>query len=71
MHPYFNPARKLFLGAALCCLAGLASAQPIQLAMIEGLSGPFGNTGEAAYRNLVMAVLTTFCKAIARRWRRV
>ena len=52
----FNPARKLFLGAALCCLAGLASAQPIQLAMIEGLSGPFGNTGEAAYRNLVMAV---------------
>ena len=52
----FNPVRKLFLGAALCCLAGLASAQPIQLAMIEGLSGPFGNTGEAAYRNLVMAV---------------
>ena len=29
---------------------------PISLAMIEGLSGPFANTGEAVYRNLVWAV---------------
>ncbi len=29
---------------------------PIALAMIEGLSGPFANTGEAVYRNLVWAV---------------
>ena len=28
----------------------------IQLALIEGLSGPFGNTGEVVYRNLLMAV---------------
>ena len=32
------------------------SSAPIKLAMIEGLSGPFGNTGEAVFRNLVWAV---------------
>ena len=32
-----------------------APAAPITLAMIEGLSGPFGNTGEAAFRNLIWA----------------
>lgn len=29
---------------------------PIKIAMIEGLSGPFGNTGEAVFRNLIWAV---------------
>ena len=29
---------------------------PIQLAMIEGLSGPFANTGDAVYRNLAWAI---------------
>ena len=29
---------------------------PIRLALIEGLSGPFANTGEAVFRNLVWAV---------------
>lgn len=29
---------------------------PIKLALIEGLSGPFANTGEAVYRNLLWAV---------------
>ena len=29
---------------------------PIRIAMIEGLSGPFANTGEAVFRNLVWAV---------------
>jgi len=52
--------------AALCCsflLIGAVQAQTvqptlqaIQLALIEGLSGPFANTGEAVYRNLVWAV---------------
>ena len=43
-------------------MVSAASAQtpsiqsPIQLAMIEGLSGPFANTGEAVHRNLVWAV---------------
>jgi branched-chain amino acid transport system substrate-binding protein len=32
------------------------SAEPIRLALIEGLSGPFGNTGEAVFRNLQWAV---------------
>ena len=46
----------------MCCglfisLAGVAQpVQPIQLALIEGLSGPFANTGEAVHRNLVWAV---------------
>jgi len=54
------------LRAALCCsflLIGAVQAQTvqptlqaIQLALIEGLSGPFANTGEAVYRNLVWAV---------------
>ena len=30
-------------------------AEPIRIAMIEGLSGPFANTGEAVFRNLVWA----------------
>lgn len=32
------------------------TAMPIKVAMIEGLSGPFANTGEAVYRNLAWAV---------------
>ncbi len=31
------------------------TGKPIRLALIEGLSGPFGNTGEAVFRNLVWA----------------
>jgi branched-chain amino acid transport system substrate-binding protein len=34
----------------------LASLPPIQLALIEGLSGPFANTGEAVVRNIAWAV---------------
>lgn len=52
---------------AACVAWGLVSAtawaqapkaptgEPIRLAMIEGLSGPFANTGEAVFRNLVWA----------------
>ena len=32
------------------------AAEPIKLAMIESLSGPFANTGEAVFRNLQWAV---------------
>lgn len=32
-----------------------AAGAPIRIGMIEGLSGPFANTGEAVYRNLVWA----------------
>ncbi len=45
----------------LCLFCWISSAfaetvPPIQLAMIEGLSGPFANTGDAVYRNLAWAV---------------
>ncbi|MDP1685628.1 branched-chain amino acid ABC transporter substrate-binding protein [Hydrogenophaga sp.] len=44
------------LGAALVAPTVLAQAPaPIRIAMIEGLSGPIANTGEAVYRNLVWA----------------
>lgn len=33
-----------------------STAAPVRLAMIEGLSGAFANTGEAVFRNLVWAV---------------
>ena len=44
--------------AALCGHAQPANPPqpPIRLAMIEGLSGPFANTGEAVFRNLVWAI---------------
>jgi branched-chain amino acid transport system substrate-binding protein len=35
---------------------GQAMQAPIRIAMVEGLSGPFANTGEAVYRNLLWAV---------------
>ena len=44
----------------LCALARPVLAQPvrepIRLALIEGLSGPFANAGEAVHRNLLWAV---------------
>lgn len=47
----------LALGAGLLCsVAALAQMAPVKIAMIEGLSGPTGNAGEAVYRNLVWAV---------------
>src|SRR5574343_1518724 len=41
---------------ALAAPASAPVAEPIRLAMIEGLSGPFANAGEAVYRNLLWAV---------------
>ena len=42
------------------CASVLAPAQaqpaPIRLALIESMSGPFANTGEAVFRNLLWAV---------------
>ncbi len=43
--------------AALCFSPAFAqSPATIKLALIEGLSGPFGNTGEAVVRNIAWAV---------------
>jgi branched-chain amino acid transport system substrate-binding protein len=57
--------RRLLAGAALAWpVLGPLRAQtpaeavglPIRLALIEGLSGPFANAGEAVFRNLLWAV---------------
>ncbi|QTD46776.1 branched-chain amino acid ABC transporter substrate-binding protein [Ottowia testudinis] len=50
--------RSLLTGLATASLGARAQgdAGPIRLALIESLSGPFANTGEAVYRNLVWAV---------------
>jgi branched-chain amino acid transport system substrate-binding protein len=45
------PANRITPATHMALMAG----QPIRVAMIEGLSGPFTNTGEAVYRNLAWA----------------
>ena len=53
----FSKTKFLFAGVLLTFGVALSAEQPpIQLALVEGLSGPFGNTGEAVYRNLQWAV---------------
>ncbi len=56
----FPISRRRLLAAALASplpvLANTATAEPIRLSLIEGLSGPFGNAGEAVHRNLLWAV---------------
>ena len=47
---------SLFIFGCALAQAQNTSVPPIQLALIEGLSGPFANTGEAVLRNLVWAV---------------
>ena len=52
----FKTSKSVF--AALCvAISTLTAAQPapVKIALIEGLSGPFANTGEAVFRNLVWA----------------
>jgi len=48
--------RTLVLLTLSLCFSAQAQKAPIQLALIEGMSGPFANTGEAVLRNLVWAV---------------
>jgi branched-chain amino acid transport system substrate-binding protein len=64
----FRMIRRAVLRAGVAALLGFGGwlspgrllaqqpADPIRLALIEGLSGPFANTGEAVYRNLLWAV---------------
>ncbi len=57
---FILPRKVLKLLALALCWPALTLAQPapapIKVAMIESLSGPFGNTGEAVFRNLIWAV---------------
>lgn len=48
-------ALALCLGAALAAQAQSVAQPPVRIALIESLSGPFANTGEAVFRNLVWA----------------
>lgn len=53
--------RALKLAALALCAGAIAplqaqDAKPIRLALIESMSGPFANTGEAVFRNLLWAV---------------
>jgi branched-chain amino acid transport system substrate-binding protein len=61
---FFSKCAAAFVVAASAVSAFSAFAQPtplanaiptVKIAMIEGLSGPFGNTGEAVFRNLLWA----------------
>ena len=61
--PVFK-ARRHALAALLCSTlshfawaqTSPATAEPIRIGMIEGLSGPFANTGEAVARNIGWAI---------------
>lgn len=52
-------SRRMALVLAAAAASGAALAQapeaPLRIALIEGLSGPFANAGEAVFRNLVWA----------------
>ena len=59
---FFRLWARLWL-VGILCLSFPVNAQtpsiqlpPVQLALIEGMSGPFANTGEAVLRNLVWAL---------------
>ena len=54
-HPSSRIA-ALLLTLALASTAHAQVREPIRLALVEGLSGAFANTGEAVYRNLLWAV---------------
>ena len=48
--------KKIFLAFGLALsFSALAQPTPIKVALIESMSGPFANTGEAVFRNLVWA----------------
>ena len=52
-------SRRAVLALATAAVAAAVQAQtvvvPVKLAMIESLSGPFANTGEAVVRNIAWA----------------
>ena len=62
MHIISKHGLKFLALGLLAFAAGLpvmalaqSAAPPVRIALIESLSGPFGNTGEAVFRNLVWA----------------
>jgi branched-chain amino acid transport system substrate-binding protein len=56
-HPFFSRRALVAIAVVLCIAPAHAqSPAPIRLALIEGLSGPFANTGESVVRNIAWAV---------------
>ncbi|MDR2128984.1 MAG: branched-chain amino acid ABC transporter substrate-binding protein [Burkholderiaceae bacterium] len=65
LHLPVSGARRAWLKSALALgattlaaplwAAPAAGGEPVRIALIESLSGPFANTGEAVYRNLLWA----------------
>jgi branched-chain amino acid transport system substrate-binding protein len=58
MHQFrLNRRRALAFATAAACAGARAqsSPAPLRIALIEGLSGPFANAGEAVFRNLLWA----------------
>ena len=52
----FKTLKNLLLAFGLAAsLSAVAQTAPIKVALIESMSGPFANTGEAVFRNLVWA----------------
>jgi len=49
-------ASTLIAGVAAASAGAQAAPAPIRIAMVESLSGPFANTGEAVIRNLAWAI---------------
>ena len=58
--------RAALAGALLGLCAVAQAAEPVRLALIEGLSGPFANAGEAVAQGFLhnFAGLTTFAIAL-------
>jgi branched-chain amino acid transport system substrate-binding protein len=57
MHQLMLSRRTLVLAVAAACAGAVAQGtpSPLRIALIEGLSGPFANAGEAVFRNLLWA----------------
>ncbi len=57
LHRHFLKFISLILLISFCLVVQANTKNTtIKIALIEGLSGPFGNTGEAVFRNLIWAV---------------
>ena len=59
MHSLTHFSRRILISCVLVLFSlplHAQSPEPIRLALIEGLSGPFANTGEAVVRNITWAV---------------
>ena len=62
--PLLPLIKSLFMAGFAAAIGMPASAGTLRLGLIEGLSGPFANAGEAVERNLIFAVERVNARAI-------